>query len=225
MTQEQRIPIQLRDHLNDDRSKREVEVGSGIAGSGDNTYKQYIRNKRKIAHCCSVAYGVGAPMDQSAISFSGLLTDGQHLLRAGSDLMLRANNTAPIRYCAPEAKIKYTWGSPNQIMGATEDMCDVEIWKGESFEGLRSSQEWKSLSLNDKNFNQYAVVKAVPKSHRHIAMNRSSRLPHPCWMCVKNPSLSSAMRHRVQPVACRGSAPSDISTTACHRYAVPAYRH
>jgi hypothetical protein len=38
-------------------------------------------------------------------------------------------------------------------------------------------------------------------------------------------SLSRAMRHRVQPVACRGSAPSDISATACRRYAMPAYRH
>ncbi|SHL22299.1 hypothetical protein SAMN05216428_101540 [Nitrosospira sp. Nsp11] len=55
-------------------------------------------------------------------------------------------------------------------MDATEDMCGVEIWKDESFEGLRSSREWKSLSLNHENFNQYAVVKAVPKSHRHIAM-------------------------------------------------------
>jgi hypothetical protein len=55
-------------------------------------------------------------------------------------------------------KSKYTGGSPNQIMGAwahgrmgaTEDMCGVEIWKGESFKGLRSSREWKNLSLNDR---------------------------------------------------------------------------
>jgi hypothetical protein len=67
--------------------------------------------------------------------------------------MRRANNAAQIRYRAPEAQIKIHWGKPKSDhgrMGATEDMCGVEIWKGESFKGLRSSREWKNLSLNDR---------------------------------------------------------------------------
>ena len=133
--------------MNEDRSKKEIEFGSG---SGGNTYRQYIRNKRKIAHCCLAAYEVEASTDQSATSLSGLLTRSPALAEKSSDLMLRPNNAVQIRFRGPDAKIKYTGENPNQIMSATEDKCGVEIWKGESFKGLRSSREWKSLSLNDE---------------------------------------------------------------------------
>ncbi len=55
-------------------------------------------------------------------------------------------------------------------MGATEHMCGVEIWKGESFEGLRSSRERKSLSLNDEKLKSIRCGESRPQitsSHRN----------------------------------------------------------